>query len=295
MRANGSQPNNRRGHSRPSGIAVGFALLVGILLGGAAMRVWIRPPQPARPPSTEQETGAPASAEAPPPPPPVAKVSPELPMEPSADEMAEVLEDNRLLREQLTDLLHWILTNFQGHVPLPEPLVARMDLPVLDETGVLHPDLQSFLRISPTEREAVNRALATARDAVAYLRRSGLRAEFPDARRMIAHFPAFPEQGEEVRDRLYADLDAVLGLYRFDRMLLATRSDMQRSFDHFGLSERWIEFAVVASAGPGSERLHIRDEVRIPEDDGSIRIQAREISARDVPTDYRFLFETSGD
>ncbi|MDZ4199481.1 MAG: hypothetical protein U1E27_09380, partial [Kiritimatiellia bacterium] len=204
--------------------------------------------------------------------------------------LAGALEENRLLREQLIDLFNWILTTFKGHVPLSESLVARLDLPVVNDEGVLHPDLETFLRITASERETINQALTAASEAIESLNRSALRIEFPDESRLVAIRPPYPEEGEKVRQRLLTDLDGALGIYRFDRFLRAAQKDLDRAFDTFGRSERTIEMDLTASPESGEEILRIRDQIRLPEEDGSVRTETREIATRNLPPDYRFLF-----
>jgi hypothetical protein len=162
----------------------------------------------------------------------------------------------------------------------------------VDEQGVLHPELEAFLRISPEQREEINRAMGTARVAMDRLRQDALSLEFPDESRLVAVIAPFPEKGAEVREGLYADLHAVLGAYRWDKMRASAAGGLERAFDQFGLSERRIEMELVAARDGAEETLRMRDEVRIPEEDGAVRITAREFPVSDLPEEYRFLLSS---
>lgn len=218
----------------------------------------------------------------------VEPVKPEL----TPEEALALEDENRQLREQLVGLFNWILDNFQGRVALPDSMVGRLDLPAVDEQGILHPELEAFLRISPEQRGEINRAMGTARAAMDRLQQEVLSFEFPDENRLVAVIPPFPEKGAEVREGLYADLHATLGAYRWDKMRASAGGGLERAFDQFGISERRIEMELVAARDGAEETLRMRDEVRIPEEDGSVRITAREFRVADLPAEYRFLLSS---
>jgi hypothetical protein len=64
---------------------------------------------------------------------------------------------------------------------------------------------------------------------------------------------------------------------------------LARAFDQFGLSERRIEMEIKASQDGAGEYLWLRDEVRLPEESGAVRITAREFAVQDLPAEYQFL------
>lgn len=269
-------------------LARAAALLLSAAVGAGA--VWLalrgRAPRP-EPEAPERaavlNAGLPVVASAVPPAADAAE--PEI----APEEVLALEDENRQLREQLVKLFNWILDNFQGHVALPDSMVGRLDLPAVDEQGVLHPELEAFLRISPEQREQINRALGTARAAMDRLRQESLRVEFPDEHRLVAVVAPFPEKGAEVREGLFADLHAALGAYRWDKMRASAGGGLERAFDQFGLSERRIEMEWVAARDGAEETLLMRDEIRIPEAGGAARITAREFPVSDLPAEYRFL------
>jgi len=284
-------PTNPR--SRPRGL---FIAVVGFLLTFGAWAGWtmaLRMSCETAPDGSPEASSVqkPADSPALPNPPGLKKPDPveSVAQEENNATQAALEEENRQLREQLVGLFNWILTNFRGQIPLPEAMVSRLNLPAVTEEGVLHPDLEAFLRISSEQRVEINQALNTARAAMDFLRQDALKIDFPDERSLVAVLAPFPEKGGDVRARLYADLDAVLGTYRFGKMQESAGEGLANAFDQFGRSERRIEVEVVGAPAGGEEYLRMRDEVRLPEADGSIRISAREFSARDLPLEYQFL------
>jgi len=255
---------------------IGGALAAALLAWGLFRDVEITVPPPGPPPA---EPTAPAAA------PDAARAAPEDEIR-AETERARLQSENDKLREQLAALLQWIMDNFRGKYPLNEQMLERLHLQAVGPEIALHPEVIDFLNISPAEQSRINDALYYARIAITLLEQQRMRWErtSPDAAQV--EIASFPEDGERLREHLYAALDQALGPVRSERFLRTAGSSLETNYSYFGRADRRLAFSLDRS-DPAAPRMNIRDEWTRTDGDGRRRTEAVEFTVEDIPDTYK--------
>ncbi len=271
-----------------------IAVLAAVLAGGAVYRLRSGRAAPALPrAAASPAAGARADGVAPAPaggpvPEPADGARADAPAEEPAGWPAErelLLAENGQLREQLDDLLNWMLTHFKGRYPVPESLMGRLQLASAGEDYRLSPETVAFLRISPEEEARIGEAFRYARALVELAEQRVMRVELNEADKAVVHVPAFAEAGEAVREWLMEAFETTLGSARSSRLATVSRDSLAERFGHFGAAERTIRFEL--TPGPDGPQLKIHDEWRLPGDlPGGYRIAATEQVVDGLPDRY---------
>jgi len=199
----------------------------------------------------------------------------------------DLMGQNEQLREHLSGVLNWILTNFRGRYAVPERLVGRLDVSAVADDFTLHEDLAELLRITPEERERINAAFLSAREMVAAAEDEVMVTLSPTPEVGIVEIPPYESRGEEVRQHLAAALDSALGSNRAPWASSAAGRDLERRFGGFGRGTRTIRFELVYGDGESGPTVRIRDQREMPDGEGRRRIDAVEMDAESIPPEYQ--------
>ncbi len=195
--------------------------------------------------------------------------------------------ENGQLREHLSSVLNWILTNFRGRYAVPERLVGKLDVAAVADDFTLHEDLAEMLRITPAERERINAAFLSAREMVQAAEDEVLVALSPSPQVGLVEIPPFEARGEEVRKHLAAALESALGSNRAPWAASAAGRDLERRFGGFGRGTRTIRFELVYGEPGADPVVRIRDQREIPDGEGRRRIDATEMETDGIPPEYQ--------
>lgn len=198
-----------------------------------------------------------------------------------------LVRENGQLRDHLSSVLNWILTNFRGRYAVPERLVGKLDVAAVADDFTLHEDLAEMLRITPAERERINAAFLSAREMVQAAEDEVLVALSPSPQVGLVEIPPYEARGEEVRKHLTAALESALGSNRAPWAASAAGRDLERRFGGFGRGTRTIRFELVYGE-PGTDPVvRIRDQREMPDGEGRRRIEATEMEADGIPPEYQ--------
>ncbi len=199
----------------------------------------------------------------------------------------DLLRENDRLREHLSSVLNWILTNFRGRYAVPERLVGKLDVAAVADDFTLHEDLAEVLRITPEERERINAAFLSAREMVQAAEDEVLVALSPTPEVGLVEIPPYEARGEEVRQHLVAALDSALGSNRAPWAASVAGRDLERRFGGFGRGTRTIRFELVYGDAESDPVIRIRDQREMPDGEGRRRIDAVEMEAGEIPAEYQ--------
>lgn len=207
--------------------------------------------------------------------------------------IAALQEENRRLatetadlRQRLSAVLNWILTNFRGKYPLPEPLFDRLQITPVTEDYTLHPDVAALFKITPEEEQKINDIFAYARTYLQQIEAALLTVTSPRPDKIILHIPPFVEHGQALREDLYAALEITLGPNRFDRFLRVTESGLKSSFYRFGEASRTLVFELVYAGDAQPPQLKIKDGWIVETGPNQRTIEAVESTVTNVPPQY---------
>ncbi len=193
---------------------------------------------------------------------------------------------NQKLKQQLTDILNWILVNFKGKHPLPEKNLARLNLPPVTEQCTLHPDVRDFLHISATEEELLNDAFQYTSGALQQLAYERMEINYTNESKVVFHVPTFPDEGRLARAELYGALQETLGPARFNSFLSVTAVGMDNSFMSFGEASHTVVVEPIIAENGSDLYLRIKDGwVRLNEDN-TRSITATEAVVAAIPRRY---------
>jgi len=213
------------------------------------------------------------------------------------DELAERVEElteekralesaNRILEERLTAVLNWILVNFRGKFPLPEAHMANVRLEPLTEDFLLSPDLAELFKIDAAEEEKINDAFAYAQDYLREVEAALITARTPRPGKVILHIPAFPQDGEYLKEDLYAALEATLGEHRFDRFIKVSEEGLKDTFYQFGGASRTMVFELAYAEDDPYPQLKVKDGYVIDLGPNERTITATESYVTNLPAKY---------
>lgn len=172
--------------------------------------------------------------------------------------MALVLE-NEAIQNQMSDLLNWILDNFQGRFPLKESALSHLDLPLLDDRFALHPDLADFMNISTDEQFLMEDAFNFTRGTLRVLQEQNMSVTSPTPAQVMMTFAEFPEEGRALQEDLYAALEASLGPERLERMLTVSEEQLKAGFDYFGQASRTLMFEIILDEADNELKVVVND------------------------------------
>lgn len=249
--------------------------------GGAAVA---RPPAPAKAPAAASARPAGPSAGGP----AALKAAENL-----EARLREIESENRRLHGEVQDLqgrlvgvLNWVLANFKGTYPLPDPLMARLQVPPVTEDFTLHPEAAALIKVTPEEEQKINDVFAYARSYLAELEAAMLTVTSPRPDKVILHIPPFAENGAMLREDMYAALEITLGPDRFDRFLKVSEAGLKSSFYRFGEASRTLVFELVYAGGGAPPQLKIKDGWIMETVPGSKEITATESTVTNLPAGY---------
>jgi hypothetical protein len=285
-----------------AGLAVGFLLFAGVMLvlqsGESGSSDWLRE-HLARGRSDEQVVQSPArtgpretipTGSGPASQPIQTDVDPleelEYQVADLREENAELSTLNEKLRGQLVQIFNWILTNFKGRYPLPEEHLPKLRLTAVTEELEVHPDVAQFLNMSDQEKVMLNDAFAYASAVLETIEQESLTLTRPNEEKVIVHIPPFPDQGEELREELYAAIATTLGENRFGRFLDVSEEGLESTFNLFGAASRTIIFETLYSPDDEMPQLRIKDGWVVQEADNKRVITATETTLTELPDFY---------
>ncbi|MDY0149618.1 MAG: hypothetical protein RBT03_06000 [Kiritimatiellia bacterium] len=200
----------------------------------------------------------------------------------------ELEKDNVRLRGRLDDMINWMVDNVRGTFPLPEEQMAHLRLkPVGEDMGVSD-DLIRLLRLDEQETDRLDAAFVGTRTVLWDLEGESIQVESPAANHVVLNIPPYAEEGEQVREALYDELEQTLGTARFSRFLQVAELGLDESFDYFGESDRLLQFEAVSDEVSGSPQLYVRDERVVPNREDPLRLDiiASERIVAELPEEY---------
>ncbi len=209
-------------------------------------------------------------------------------VEPVKDDTAALRAEADRLRTQLEDVLNWILANFRGRFPVPESMLSRMDMPLLQDGDALHPDLVTLFRLGTQEVQVVEAAVQAAKTEIEALHDAIALATAQSTSEGTVSIPPHEEEAAPIRAQLMADLEVALGRDRLERFLAVAGKDLDRRFLYFGAAVRIIRFELLSDDEGGG--LRIRDEVVTADDTGRRKIEAVEFESAEMPRAYAPYF-----
>lgn len=200
----------------------------------------------------------------------------------------ELEKDNVRLRGRLDDMLTWIVDNVRGTFPLPEEQMANLRLkPVGEDLGVSD-DLIRLLRLDEQETDRLDAAFVGTRTMLWDLEGENILVESPSANHVVLNIPPYAEEGEQVREALYDELEQTLGAARFSRFMQVAGIGLDESFNYFGEADRLLQFEAVSDEASGNPQLYVRDERVVPNRDDPQRLDiiASERIVAELPEEY---------
>ncbi len=199
----------------------------------------------------------------------------------------QMASENDRLRRQLNDLLRWILDNFQGRYPIPERMVARLDVPAVTDDFRVHDDLAELLRLTPQERERLDDAFRSARAMAEAAELSVMRPSMPSPGELVIEIPPHADQGAEIRSHLLAAIESALGSNRAPWAAAAAERDLDRRFHGFGADHRTIRMELVYRPDAPEPWIRITDERASVVGDGRVRRESLEVTTEALPAEYQ--------
>lgn len=195
--------------------------------------------------------------------------------------------ENESVRVQFEKLGNWVLKNFRGKYPLPEKMVSRLRLVPVTDDFRLQPDIAELLQVTPNEKSLVDDALSATWHGMSDLETSLLSITESVPGKVTLYVPPYAEQGQNLREDLYAALETTLGASRFDRFMDVANEDLQKSYHYFGEASRTVIFEVTT---PQDTRLPkylvIKDGWIIPEGPSSRAYKVTESAVNELPKPY---------
>ena len=194
--------------------------------------------------------------------------------------------ENRQLQGKMVDLLNWILTNFKGKYPLPDQYFSKLQIAPLTDNFELSAEAADLFKINPEEAGQMNESFAYARDFLQDIETATVVVSNPRPDKVILRIPAFPQEGEVLRDDLYAALEITLGADRFDRFLDVTETGLKSNFYQFGEAERTMVFELAYKDDNSVPQLKIKDGWVIEAGPNSRMVTASETYVTNLPQKY---------
>ena len=269
-------------------VAVGVSILVSRRGGGAGDESVPIPSAPA--PSAASAARAPAATGAK----PAAVPAPATVSE--ADRLArrsfQLEMENARLRGRLDDMLNWILDNVRGTFPLPEGQMANLQVAPVDTNLATSGDLAELLRLNDEEIDRLDAAFLGTRSVLQELETENISVDRPSESQVVLNIPPYAEDGQLVREELYAELKKTLGAARFDRFLQVAETGLDEQFEYFGEADRTLQFETLQDEQSGEAQLFVRDERVRPAKDDPLRqnITASERIVTELPAEYYFYW-----
>jgi hypothetical protein len=183
-------------------------------------------------------------------------------------------------------VLNWILVNFRGKFPLPEPLFARVKLAPMVDGALLNPEVSALLKLSQDEEERMNDAFAFAFEYLREIEAALLTVANPKPGKVILHIPTFEEDGSFLRNDLYSALEATLGRPRFDRFLKVTEDGLKENFYQFGKASRTMVFEMTYVGDDPRPQLMIKDGYVVEIGPNARSVTAVESIVTNLPARY---------
>ncbi len=274
---------------------------VSTLVGVAVLVSWWRSSAVPEPDASAFRPAAVAAAVVPPASPAKATAVPAVPRSPSLANSAKTeterelekkafrLEmENAKLRGRLDDMLNWILDNVRGTFPLPDRQMANLRVVPVDTNMEVSADLAEVLRLDDAEIDRLDNAFIGTRAVLRELETEKISVDQPAEKQVVLSIPPYAEEGQFVREELYAELKQTLGPARFDRFRQIAEAGLEEKFEHFGEVDRTLEFEEVTDAASGEAQLFVRDERVLPSKDDPLRVDvaASERLVTELPDEY---------
>ena len=185
----------------------------------------------------------------------------------AASDVIKIMEEQVLalelerddLRTQLGDVLNWILANFEGRYPLKETSLSHLNLPPMDEAFGLHPDLAEFLNVTADEQFMLEDAFNFTRGSLRVLQEKHMTISTPTPAQVTMTIAGFPDEGQVLREDLYAALEASLGTDRLDRLRTVSEKTLSSAFDYFGQASRTLMFEIVLDEADNQMKVVVND------------------------------------
>ena len=266
----------------PVGLVLALGLASGLFIGTQLTTASVSSPTPNIPPPTPETKAANSRPEQ-----PELLERLELVSEVAqVEELAHLKQENATLKNQLSAVLRWILDNVRGRYPLDEGLVSHLDLPVCDAEGRLSNELITLLNITPTEQDELNDIFGYIYASMNEVEAVSMRANQPYEGKVILRIPPYVEDGDRLKEDLYAAMETSLGRPRFERFLEVSENQLQQHFHQFGQAARTIIFELGPPDTHGRDTLIIRDGW-IQDDEFGVRtIHAKETVVNELPETY---------
>ncbi len=195
--------------------------------------------------------------------------------------------ENATLKGRLNEVLNWILANFRGKYPLPEPFMDKLRVTPLTEDFLLSDELITFLRVTAEEEVKINDALQASAAILRGMEAAAISVRNSRPDKVVLSIPPFGEEAKTLQEDLYAALAVTLGRDRFDRFMQVSEADLKQSFYHFGDASRTMIFELAYGGTSGVPQLVIRDAWVIPNGEQARTIMAEESTVTNLPSKYR--------
>lgn len=207
-------------------------------------------------------------------------------------DLLSVQEEKTTVEQQLSDLLQWMLTNYKGTFPVPDPFMSFMNVPSVTEDFSIDPAVARLLNMNEKEEASVKQAFRDTGRVIKDLEAEVMKVYQPEVNQVVVHIPPFAEEGQLVREDLYYALEQSLGPARFDRMVQVASEQMEEGFLYFGEKSRTMVFEVLQDQEETGPYLRIRDGWTGYEDEGMTKtISATETTVVQIPEEYHDYLE----
>ena len=201
-------------------------------------------------------------------------------------ENRKLQSQNHDLQERLVAVLNWILANFRGKYPLAESYMSNLTVAAVTEDFTLHPDAAQFYKVTPDEAQKLNDALIYARQYLTDIEAATMTVTNPRPDKVVLHIPAFPEDGQILKEDLYSAFEITLGRDRFDRFLKTSESSLKSNFSQFGDASRTMVFELAYPEDGGTPQLKIKDGWVIELGPNIRSVTATESTVTNLPSKY---------
>lgn len=199
---------------------------------------------------------------------------------------AELQQKNLALATQFEGMAQWVIDNYQGKYPLPLDLVGNLRLPPVADDYTLGRQLGDFLKITPSERTAIDDVLVSTRDKMAKTEASLATVTAGDENSVTLYVPPYEQLGTAMREDLFGTLEVTLGGPRFDKLVDVSRQGLDEAYHYFGTAAREMQFLVMPQQGGEAPYLLITDGWQIPDGDSVTRFNGTQTATREIPGEY---------
>jgi hypothetical protein len=162
---------------------------------------------------------------------------------------------------------------------------AYVDLPIVTRDGKLAPEFAKMFDLTPTENEALQRAVAQGRQQIDGLLAANATVT-PTGDTIVVQVKSFAGGGD-VYDMLMDAFARTLGPERNELFLALQTDQLTRAFNSFGAEDRTLTFSREATTGGTGSLLTLRDLQRAPHGSTSSSMSYPDLSK--LPEQYAWV------